>query len=499
MTDNSRFFQPSPIGGGLELRIGAAYIRVSTDDQLEYSPDSQLKLIRDHAKRDGYIIPDEYVFKDDGISGKSADKRPAFRLMIATAKEDNPPFDSIFVWKYSRFARNQEEAIMYKNLLKKRGVDVRSISEPSSDSPFASLIERIIEWMDEYYLINLAGEVRRGMKEKAARGEAMGKPPFGYRVENKMYVPDENAETVRWIFSQYAAGVGYRTIAKILTDRGVKTKDGRDPVAVWVQYILHNPAYIGKIRWSEEGRADYIHPLAQNDNVTLSDGKHEALIDMETWEKVQEQLKARSVEAKYLRKNHGGIFMLKGILRCGDCGSTLTLVYHRGRPSLQCCGYARAECRVSHSITLEKANETVLAALEDAIRSKRFVFSPSAPTAPVVMREWDKLIAGEENRLLRAKNALLDGVFTTAEYAKVKAEIEGNISRLRAGQDAELQAAPKAPDLDLFREKTRDVLEILNSPDVDDLTKNEKLRSVVDKILYIKPENRFDIYFLIPL
>ena len=159
-------------------RIGAAYIRVSSDDQLEYSPDSQLKLIREYAKRDGYLIPEEFVYQDDGISGRSADKRPAFRLMIATAKDDARAFDCIFVWKYSRFARNQEEAIMYKNILKKKGVAVKSISEPASDSPFSSLIERIIEWMDEYYLINLSEEVRRGMKEKAARGEALGKPPI---------------------------------------------------------------------------------------------------------------------------------------------------------------------------------------------------------------------------------------------------------------------------------------------------------------------------------
>ena len=52
------------------LQIGAAYIRVSSDDQLEYSPESQLKLIREYAKREGYMIPDEYVYQDDGISGK---------------------------------------------------------------------------------------------------------------------------------------------------------------------------------------------------------------------------------------------------------------------------------------------------------------------------------------------------------------------------------------------------------------------------------------------
>ena len=54
------------------LKIGAAYVRVSDERQDEYSPDSQLKKIREYAARDGYMIPDEYVFYDDGISGKSA-------------------------------------------------------------------------------------------------------------------------------------------------------------------------------------------------------------------------------------------------------------------------------------------------------------------------------------------------------------------------------------------------------------------------------------------
>lgn len=58
------------------MKTAAAYLRVSTDKQDEYSLDSQLKLIRDYAAKNGFLIPDEYVFVDDGISGRSAKKRP---------------------------------------------------------------------------------------------------------------------------------------------------------------------------------------------------------------------------------------------------------------------------------------------------------------------------------------------------------------------------------------------------------------------------------------
>ena len=102
------------------LKIGAAYIRVSDERQDEYSPDSQLKLIRKYAKNNDYIIPDEYIFYDDGISAKSTKKRVEFNRMISLAKSDDKPFETIFVWKFSRFARNQEESIVYKSLLKKK-------------------------------------------------------------------------------------------------------------------------------------------------------------------------------------------------------------------------------------------------------------------------------------------------------------------------------------------------------------------------------------------
>lgn len=476
------------------VKIGAAYIRVSSDDQTEYSPDSQLKLIRDYAKREGYVIPDEYVYQDDGISGKSASKRPAFRLMIATAKEDTPPFDSIFVWKYSRFARNQEEAIMYKNLLKKRGITVKSISEPSSDSPFSSLIERIIEWMDEYYLINLSGEVRRGMAEKAARGEAMGTAPFGYTVKDKSFVPNEHAETVRSIFAAYANGIPLRAIAADLGAKGIRTRRGNLPDNRWVSYILSNPAYIGKIRWSTEGHANYDRANYAGENVMVVDGKQPPIIDMATWDAVQEKLKLRAAEPKYVRKTNPRVYMLKGLIRCDSCGATLTFVSTKA-PTLQCHRYAKGQCHVSHSITVRKAEATVIAALESVVETRQFEFAPPKPKKRKIVFEWDKLIASEENKLERAKVALLEGAFEPAEYKEIKAEIEDNLARLRMGKEAEAAEDSGEIDVNIFAKKVQSVLDVIKSPDVSEEIKNEALRSILEKVLYIKASQTFRLVF----
>jgi DNA invertase Pin-like site-specific DNA recombinase len=101
------------------MNIAAVYIRVSTDSQTEYSPDAQLKAIKEYAKKHDIQIDPRYIFKDEGISGRKAEKRPAFMEMIRTAKSKPSPFNKILVHKFDRFARNREDSIVYKSLLKK--------------------------------------------------------------------------------------------------------------------------------------------------------------------------------------------------------------------------------------------------------------------------------------------------------------------------------------------------------------------------------------------
>ncbi|WP_334104872.1 recombinase family protein, partial [Muricomes intestini] len=171
------------------------------------SPDSQAKLLREYAKKNDIILLD--IFYELGVSGRKADKRPEFQRMIGLAKSADHPVDVILVWKFSRFARNQEESIVYKSLLKKQhNVDVVSVSEPLIEGPFGSLIERIIEWMDEYYSIRLSDEVLRGMKEKALRGGYQAAPCLGYKAVGNgepFIINEESFKIVDYIFRQFDA------------------------------------------------------------------------------------------------------------------------------------------------------------------------------------------------------------------------------------------------------------------------------------------------------
>jgi len=107
------------------LSTAAAYIRVSTEDQMEFSPDSQRRRIEEYADRNRIKLLEQYIFIDEGISGRSADNRPAFLNMIRTAGQTPKPFDQILLWKFSRFARNRQDSIFYKSMLRREyGIDV---------------------------------------------------------------------------------------------------------------------------------------------------------------------------------------------------------------------------------------------------------------------------------------------------------------------------------------------------------------------------------------
>lgn len=477
----------------MSLKIGAAYIRVSDERQDEYSPDSQLKLIHKYAKSNGYIIPDEYIFYDDGISAKSTKKRVEFNKMIALAKSDDKPFDTIFVWKFSRFARNQEESIVYKSLLKKKGVSVISVSEPIVDDVFGSLIERIIEWMDEYYLIRLSGEVKRGMTEKATRGEPMCHPALGYDLINKQYVPNAESVYIKQIFESYLNGMGQREIARNLALQGVKTHRGNPPDNRLIDYILHNPVYIGKIRWSTNGRAaskrDY-----DNENIIIIDGSHQPIIDTDTWNKVQEMLIENKVKyGRYQRREQPVQFMLKGLVHCSSCGATLVMQSTKC-PSMQCHNYARGSCGTSHSLSIAKANRTMVEALEEAVETMQFKIEPAAKKNADKKIDFEKLIALENNKLKKIKEAYLNGIDTLEEYKQNKADIQGVIRQLE--QERDKQNPPTEPfDNKAFAKKVIKVIEFIKAPDVSESAKNEALRSIISKIYYTKPENRLDIIF----
>lgn len=344
--------------------IAAAYIRVSTEDQIEFSPDSQLKRIREYAKQHDIQIPDAYVFIDEGISGRTASKRPAFQKMIALAKQDRP-FQQILVWKFSRFARNRQDSIFYKSMLRRDcGIDVISITEPLSADPTSILIEALLEAMDEYYSINLAQEVKRGMQERFSRGRPISIPPFGYRISAGEFVPEPTeAHWVSFIFEEYVRGKPPGTIAASLNQKGVRTIRGNHFDARGITYILHNPVYIGKLRKQPAFPHSPVSEPMTYDRYYLKkemewiDGIHVPLISEVLWEQAQRREPADFHQQKAIADTQTGRttsgnssteYFLKNVVACSNCGRKLVHI-QKGR-SFQCGGYNHGLCKCSHYV-----------------------------------------------------------------------------------------------------------------------------------------------------
>lgn len=483
------------------LRIGAAYIRVSDERQDEYSPDSQLKRIREHAAKEGYEIPDDYVFYDDGISGRSVQKRDDFKRMIAIAIEKTHPFDRIYVWKFSRFARNQEEAIVYKSLLSKHNISVVSVSEPLPEGAFGSLIERIIEWEDEFYSSRLSEEVQRGMAEKVSRGEPVVPPPFGYVMIDGKYYPDKesgNADIVREVFERYANGEKQRALAIWLGDKGIRTRYGKRPDNRFVDYMLTNSTYIGKIRYTTDGSRAISRRDLSNESIVEVDGKHEPIISIELWEKVQKiYAEQKKKYPKYARREQPIQYMLKGLVRCSNCGGTLIMGSAQSGKAkistLQCHNYSRGQCRVSHSVTMPKLEAALLEGLEMALEDEQFNILPAKPKrATPTEVDYDKLIEVEKRRLARAREAYLAEIDTLEQYKEHKTKGEERIKELEAKRD---KGNVEKIDIASYTKKVAGILDFIKSEEATPKDKNEALHTIIETMIYDKANNHLAIYF----
>lgn len=479
------------------MQTAAAYIRVSTEDQIEFSPDSQIKKIKEYASSHNILLPEEFIFLDEGISGRNALKRPAFMQMIGMAKTKPRPFDIILVWKFSRFARNRQDSILYKSMLRKDcGIDVISITEQLSDDPTSILIEALLEAMDEYYSINLAQEVKRGMHEKFSRGGVVSTPPFGYVIgEDRFEIDTEKAAIVRMIYNDFLGGMGYRQIVTKLNDMQIRTNRGNLWENRTVEYVLSNPVYIGKFRRNPNGK-DRFDRYHQGKEVLIVDGAHEAIItEDQFWASLERIDNIKKAHTKYGHSTYAEI-MLRGLVYCSNCGSTLVQAI-KGT-SLQCHKYARGQCTASHSITIKKINAAVLSKLEEdqASEANLLIHVKKTTTKNNAPEEISQaLLDREYKRLERVKAAYEAGIDTLEEYRLNKTTILERIKELEKGL---VQKPMSQEEINkVFKARVRSALPKLKSNEISEADKNEIIKSFVSKIVFNRADESIQIYYYI--
>ena len=467
-------------------RIGALYIRVSTEDQAELSPDAQKRLLLDFAQKNHIIISNEFIFSES-VSGRHVQKRPEFQRMIAIAKQPSHPIDVILVWKYSRFARNQEESIVYKSMLKKDNVDVISVSEPLIDGPFGSLIERIIEWMDEYYSIRLSGEVLRGMKEKALQHGYQTTPCLGYEAVGHgkpFQINETEYAMVSYIMNLYDnQNIDETAIARRCNDLGYRTKRGNRFERRTIDRILQNPFYCGIVSW----------------NGVEFDGAHEVRLSRDRFQKRQKLIASRRRPVK-ARNVSTCKHWLSGLLKCSVCGATLSYTGNGKCPYFQCWKYAKGFHKTSVALSVKKAEEAVITYFDQVLAGADFTYvrkeQPADKDNTAAIEQLQRELAKLSTRESRIHDAYESGIDTLEEYKSNKDRLISNRLQLENELENLLQMQKeKELNKEEVLQEIKSVNDILKNPDVGYEEKGNLIRTILDQIVYDKESGKmyFDI------
>ena len=308
---------------GNDLIPAALYARVSSDRQdVDLSVAAQLRALREYAERNGYLAVREYI--DEAESGRIAD-RPQFKKMIDEAAKSDAPFQEILVWKFSRFTRQREHAVVFKSMLRKKGIRVVSITEHADDTPTGKLMEAIIESVDQFYSENLAQEVTRGMREAASRGFWMNaSAPYGFR---RVYVQDgakkrprlelnpPHDAVVRRIFDLTLQGKTSLDILKALNTEGIPSPNGKQWRKTTVHKILANEAYTGTLVWGLRAQDGQEPVRVEN--------AFPAIVSPQEFQRVRKLLEARAPSVTHPRRA-ASPYLLSGLAKCETCGKALT-------------------------------------------------------------------------------------------------------------------------------------------------------------------------------
>jgi len=183
-----------------------AYVRVSTEDQVEFSPDAQLKRCRDLARLRG--LEPVTVLADEGWSGKNLE-RPAMRELLELVGTGR--VEHLLIWRWDRLSRDQGDFAMLVKLFDRHGVKVHSVNE--GDLDLASASGRMqIGIFAQYYRDQIVENTRMSQRQAAEQGRWLNRAPTGYDMINGKLVPNDMAPLVARIRALRASGANFPTI-----------------------------------------------------------------------------------------------------------------------------------------------------------------------------------------------------------------------------------------------------------------------------------------------
>src|SRR3989344_3723295 len=340
------------------------YCRVSSKEQEEagYSLPSQEKLLKEYADRKGFVITKTFSIAE---SASGAKQRKVFDEMIKFAEKNR--VTNILCEKVDRLTRNLKDAVAVNDWLEenperqihfvKTNLVIHTWAK--TDEKFRWDIEIVLA---KKYIANLAEEIRKGQKEKIAQGWLPTKPPLGYKtvgdkgrktqaIETEINKKGEEvisgtARLIKKMFDLYATGnYSLSKLEVALYEEGLRTRSGKKLGISRIHLLLSEPFYYGKIRWNNE----------------LYQGKQEALIDKDVFDKVQTILKRKTKNPHWTK--HNSLFKAK--IHCEHCSGLVTWELQKGHWYGHCNNHGTyRKCPKKTYIREEKVEEQLIGFFE---------------------------------------------------------------------------------------------------------------------------------------
>ena len=447
-------------------RLGE-YIRLSKEDLKKGKDDSnsvinQRDLLNDfYQKHIGeFESVSEYV--DDGHTGTDANRENFQRLLsdVMSGK-----INCVVVKDLSRFARNYSDAgSLIDNLFVQMGVRFISLAEnvdsylnPDSVS---SIIVPITNVMNDQYCYQTSKKIRQVFDMKRRNGEFIGSyAPYGYikdpQDKHALLVDPEAAEIVKNIFSMFLSGKNKRGITLYLNDHGVpcptayKQSQGLkynapnaqgNPMwsTITIDTILKNRVYVGDMVQGRQRVKSYkihIQERVPEEEWFVVENTHEAIIDRETFDKVQGLLKRDTRTAPKQKQ----LYLFSGFLKCADCGRAMSRIASKGTYVYYQCGTYKSLSKTActmHSIKNTRLEVGVLFAIQQQVHlaitySELVSRINAAPLKKSKSHRLEDMIAIKEkelSKIMRYKQALYqdwkDGEITHNDYRHMSEDYE---------------------------------------------------------------------------
>jgi DNA invertase Pin-like site-specific DNA recombinase len=385
----------------------AIYARYSSDMQRPTSIEDQVRNCKELIERKGWIVAQDYIKSDSGLSGATFESREGLQALIQAARQSPRPFDYIVVDDTSRLARKLSKALYLYELMQFYGVSLYFVTQQIDTSEGPSRLAMIFNGVtDEDYLTNLASKVHRGQKGRVLNGMVPGGRCYGYEnvpIEDhsrrgeygrpavigvRAIIIQVEAETIRLIF--YLAGTGAYSldeIARELDSRGIPPPRPRrgNLHSGWttsgIFSILRNERYRGIVIWNKtrsvrnpETERKTAVPRPESEWVIVRNEELRIVSD-EDWDKVQAQIERR--RSLFNIPQMGGMrrikreFPFSGMLRCGVCGGSIAIT---GQNCYGCVNHRQKHtCTNSLTIRVERLEEQMISYITEKALSNEMV------------------------------------------------------------------------------------------------------------------------------